>query len=142
MMGTWSVEIAVSSSVVSDESVQAVRGTLKDIRGDLVVHPAVSGGVDRVADASVSGRQGGELLRFLLEIAPGVLDTVLVVIHARREARSRDASVPLETSVRVTGPDGVVREAVLRGDADEVVRALRVLQAAPHEDTAEAAPAE
>ncbi|MGW1623545.1 hypothetical protein [Streptomyces sp. NPDC002172] len=137
-MGTWSVEIAVASPVVSDESVQAVRGALKDIRGDLVGLPAVSGGVDRVADASVPGRQGGELLRFLLEIAPGTLDAVLMVVRARREARSRDASVPLETSVRVTGPDGVVRETTLRGEGDDVVRALRELRGAPDGDDAEA----
>ncbi|MER5795307.1 hypothetical protein [Streptomyces sp. NPDC001980] len=141
-MGTWSVEIAVSPPVVSDGSVQAARGVLKDIRGDLVGLPAVSGGVDRVADASVPGRQGGELLRFLLEMAPATLEAVLMIISARREARSRDASVPLEAAVRVTGPDGVVREVVLRGESDEVVRGLRELQGAPDEDDAEAAQGE
>lgn len=135
-MDTWSVEIAVSSPVVSDGSVQAARGALKDIRGDLLELPAVSDGVDRVADASVPGRQGGELLRFALEMAPGTLDAVLMVIRARREARSRDAAVPLESSVRVTGPDGVVREVVLRGESDEVVRALRELEGTSDDDDA------
>ncbi|MFF3918505.1 hypothetical protein ACFYZB_34545 [Streptomyces sp. NPDC001852] len=137
-MGTWSVEVAVSSLVVSDESVQAARGALKDIRGDLAGLPVVAGGVDRVADASVPGRQGGDLLRFALEMAPGALDAVLMVIRARREARSSGASVPLETSVRVTGPDGVARETVLRGDADDVVRALRELQDVQGDDDAAA----
>jgi hypothetical protein len=128
LVDRWTVEISVTSSVVSDEAIDTSREVLRDLRGALGELPDI-GVVRRQVDASVPGRQGGELLQFVIAVAPGVLELVLSVIRARQEARPRAERKPvLETTVRVIDASGSVREAVLRGEGDDVVRVLRVLR--------------
>ncbi|MFE2429960.1 hypothetical protein ACFXJ5_24830 [Streptomyces sp. NPDC059373] len=127
-MKSLAIEVAFSSPELSDAGVEAARQAVRALRADLQELPAVQGPVRRVPDAAVPGRQGGEVLQFAVALVPVYFEALVSLIQLRRESRTAGAeAVPLEATIRVTGPDGT-REVVLKGEPDATVRTIQALQ--------------
>lgn len=123
MADVASVEVLLSTDVLTDEAQDLLLDEINGLKADLAALPGLTGGVDVVADSADAGRQGGELLRFGLELIPIALESLLMLVRERRErhrSSDRDAAAPSRLKIRVdmTSPGGRAQfELDAQGDA-------------------------